>query len=125
MTSSSLSQCYAICGRTPISSSNHLMLRHPKIFPDPDSFDPDRWIRAASKGERLEKYLVNFSKGSRSCLCRHLAIAEMFLTLASLIRRFDLEIHDTLQANIECGCDFGVPYGNLSVCTLITGLVQE
>lgn len=52
----------------------------------------------------------------------------MFLTLASLIRRFDIEIHDTPQANIECGCDFGVPYpehGNLSVCTLITGLVQE
>ncbi|KAJ5727058.1 hypothetical protein N7493_004878 [Penicillium malachiteum] len=100
--------------KTPISSSNHLMLRHPKIFPDPDSFDPDRWIRATAKGERLEKFFVNFSKGSRSCLGRH------------LIRCLHLEIYDTPQANIECGCDFGVPYpeqGNLSVCTLITGLV--
>ncbi|KAJ6004592.1 hypothetical protein N7540_012961 [Penicillium herquei] len=119
---------YIIPPGTPISSSNHLMLRNPKIFPDPDAFDPDRWIRAAAKGERLEKYLVNFSKGSRSCLGRHLAIAEMFLTLSTLIRRFDIEIYDTPQANIECACDFGVPYpehGNLSVRTLITGLVQD
>lgn len=40
----------------------------PNIFPNPHDFDPERWIRAAEKGERLDRYLVNFSKGSRICL---------------------------------------------------------
>lgn len=40
----------------------------PEIFPDPHAFDPERWMRAAAKGEPLQRYLVNFSKGSRICL---------------------------------------------------------
>lgn len=40
----------------------------PEIFPDPHAFDPERWMRAAAKGQRLDRYLVNFSKGSRMCL---------------------------------------------------------
>jgi cytochrome P450 len=40
----------------------------PDIFPDPHAFDPERWMRAAAKGQRLDRYMVNFSKGSRVCL---------------------------------------------------------
>ena len=41
---------------------------NPTIFPNPRGFDPERWIRAAEKGENLSKYLVSFTKGSRQCL---------------------------------------------------------
>lgn len=50
------------------SSSNVFILMNPNIFPNPHDFDPERWIRAAEKGERLDRYLVNFSKGARICL---------------------------------------------------------
>lgn len=40
----------------------------PSIFPNPESFDPERWIRAAEKGERLDRFIVSFTKGSRQCL---------------------------------------------------------
>jgi len=40
----------------------------PLLFPSPYKFDPDRWLRAAERGERLEKYVVPFSKGSRACI---------------------------------------------------------
>jgi hypothetical protein len=54
--------------QTRVSETNYFVLTDPEIFPDPHTFDPDRWLRAAAKGQHLDKYMVNFSKGSRICL---------------------------------------------------------
>jgi cytochrome P450 len=54
--------------QTPVSESNYFVHMDPDIFPDPESFDPDRWLRAAKDGFRLDRYLVSFSKGSRMCV---------------------------------------------------------
>lgn len=40
--------------------------RNPDIFPEPFVFSPERWLQEDS--HELEKYLVAFSKGPRSCL---------------------------------------------------------
>lgn len=42
------------------------MHRNPEIFPEPAVFDPERWLQENSHD--LDKYLVAFSKGPRSCL---------------------------------------------------------
>jgi hypothetical protein len=42
------------------------VLHDPTIFPEPHAFKPERWLEAAERGERLDKYLVAFSKGKRS-----------------------------------------------------------
>ncbi|OJZ86475.1 hypothetical protein ASPFODRAFT_80989 [Aspergillus luchuensis CBS 106.47] len=110
------------------SSSNVFILMNPNIFPNPHDFDPERWIRAAEKGERLDRYLVNFSKGARICLGMQLAIAELFIVIASLMRHFDMELVDTPKETIEFARDFGAPYpekGNLFIKARITGLAQE
>jgi hypothetical protein len=36
-----------------------------KIYPDPYKFEPERWI---GPDKVPDKYLISFSKGSRSCL---------------------------------------------------------
>lgn len=51
-----------------MSTSIYFVHRNPAIFPDPQKFDPDRWIRAAEKGDPLHRYLVPFTKGSRICI---------------------------------------------------------
>ena len=38
------------------------------IFPEPRKFDPDRWMKPASEIEQQLKFMVAFSRGSRSCL---------------------------------------------------------
>jgi cytochrome P450 len=43
------------------------MHRNATIFPNPDTFDPERWLDADT-AKRLERYLVAFSKGSRQCV---------------------------------------------------------
>lgn len=41
---------------------------NPTIFPSPSTFRPDRWLKGTKYNRELERYLVNFGKGSRSCL---------------------------------------------------------
>ena len=78
---------------TPVSMSHHAIHHDPNIFPNPAKFDPDRWLRAEDP-KKLEKYLVSFSRGSRGCIGKELAMAELCIALATVFRRFDLELAD-------------------------------
>ncbi|KAJ5182693.1 hypothetical protein N7492_000309 [Penicillium capsulatum] len=119
---------YVIPPKTAVGCTNHFVLTDPEIFPNPLTFDPERWVRAAEKGERLERYMVNFSKGSRMCLAPNLAHAELYLTLAILIRRFELELYKTSAKDVEFARDYGVPCPDSGFCrvnVLVKGLVDE
>jgi cytochrome P450 len=52
----------------PVSMSYYFIHYDPSVFPSPNEFNPSRWIEARDRGERLEKYLVPFSRGSRNCI---------------------------------------------------------
>lgn len=79
---------------TPVSQTFRDVLLDPEIFPEPRKFDPDRFARAAEQGVRLDKYLVSFSRGGRSCAGINLAYAELYLTVAALVGSFDMELFD-------------------------------
>lgn len=79
---------------TPVSQTFRDVLLDPEIFPEPRKFDPDRYARAAEQGERLDKYLVSFSRGGRSCAGINLAFAELYLAVAALVSKFDMELFD-------------------------------
>lgn len=51
-----------------ISMSAWFLNLHPKIFPDPSKFMPERWIEAAEKEFPLANYLASFSRGNRGCI---------------------------------------------------------
>lgn len=40
----------------------------PTIFPNPESFVPERWILASERGENLTRFIATFGKGSRACI---------------------------------------------------------
>lgn len=81
---------------TPVSQTFRDVLLDPEIFPEPREFDPDRFARAANEQppRRLDRYLVSFSRGGRSCAGINLANAELYLTVAALVSRFDMELFD-------------------------------
>lgn len=60
------------------------------IFPEPRVFRPERWL--GPDGKRLERYLVPFNRGTRSCLGMNLARAELVLILAAVFRQFDFDV---------------------------------
>jgi hypothetical protein len=57
---------YANYSQTPVSQSNYFVHMDKDLFPGPEEFDPDRWVRAAGKGEHLGRFIVAFTKGSRA-----------------------------------------------------------
>jgi cytochrome P450 len=93
---------------TPVGMTSIFMHDNPQNFPNPEVFNPDRWLKADDE-RRLSKYLVNFSKGTRSCLGINLAKAEIFLTLATVFHRFNMELYETDWSDIEIVHDYFNP----------------
>ncbi|KAG8533975.1 uncharacterized protein KY384_001718 [Bacidia gigantensis] len=73
---------------TPISMTPLHAHEDPRVFVDPYTFDPERWIPLSTNGLRLQKYLMCFGAGSRICVGMELGKAEILTCLASVFRRF-------------------------------------
>ncbi|KAJ5715324.1 Cytochrome P450 E-class group I [Penicillium malachiteum] len=78
-------------GGTSVSVSHPVVHMDPTIFPEPHTFNPDRWVEG---GEELEKYSVPFGKGSRRCIGISIAYMELYAVLAYMFSHFSLELAD-------------------------------
>lgn len=92
-----------LCGRdipagTLVSSSIYMYNMDPSVFPSPHEFRPERWL---DNDPRLDQHMCSFSRGSRSCMGMNLAYCELTLTLAHLLRRYDLELYETTRKDME------------------------
>ncbi|POR37823.1 Trichodiene oxygenase [Tolypocladium paradoxum] len=86
---------------TPVSENTYLIQMDPTIFPNPKSFDPERWIRAEKEGINLNKYIVSFTKGTRLCLGINLAYAELYMAIAKIASSFDMDLFETTTDDLE------------------------
>ncbi|OAA68007.1 serine/threonine-protein kinase [Niveomyces insectorum RCEF 264] len=57
------------------------------VFPDPDTFNPDRWLAAEGDAERKRLFFA-FASGGRGCIGKHLALVEMKILLRDVYSRF-------------------------------------
>ncbi|KAI5460004.1 cytochrome P450 [Mariannaea sp. PMI_226] len=60
------------------------------VFPDPDTFYPDRWLEAEGDADRRRLQWA-FSSGGRGCVGKHLALAEMKTLLRDVYSQFKTE----------------------------------
>ncbi|KAL5610623.1 hypothetical protein FOBRF1_006740 [Fusarium oxysporum] len=86
---------------TPVSESTLLVHLDPSIFPNPNTFDPERWIRATEEGVHLNKYICSFTKGTRQCLGINLAYAELYIAIARIATSFDMELYNTTLEDVQ------------------------
>ena len=94
---------WVIPAGTPVAMTPHLVLIDEKIFPEPKKFDPERWLDRANEGSttsRLDKYIVAFGKGSRNCIGMHLAYAQLYMCIAAMCGKYDLEIYQTDETDV-------------------------
>lgn len=80
---------YALPAGTDVLVSPYLVQRHPRYWPDPDAFDPDRFLPPACAARNRFVYLP-FGLGPRACIGEHFALVEMHAHVAILARRFAL-----------------------------------
>ncbi|KAL9032134.1 MAG: hypothetical protein Q9180_006680, partial [Flavoplaca navasiana] len=94
----------------PIGMTTIFMHDDESIFPDHKAFCPERWLGKRKDGVRLEKYLTSFGRGTRQCLGVNLAYAQLYMTTATIFRRFQLELFQTDRATVEYGRDYFNPF---------------
>jgi cytochrome P450 len=73
--------------KTPVAMSILLVHHREDLYPEPFEFKPERWI-----GHKPSTYeWIPFGGGTRRCLGASLAMAEMRVVLATMVRRLELE----------------------------------
>jgi cytochrome P450 len=73
---------------TSVGANIYLAHRRPDVWPDPERFDPDRFV-----GARPSPYtFFPFGGGVRRCLGAAMATYEMKIVLATVLPRVDLRL---------------------------------
>lgn len=70
-----------------VAPSIYLMHRRPEIYPDPERFEPERFLE---KGPGTYTW-IPFGGGVRRCIGASFAQFEMAVVLAEIVRRWDIE----------------------------------
>ncbi|GGX77641.1 cytochrome P450 [Streptomyces fructofermentans] len=68
--------------------------RHPGLWDDPESFDPDRFTPEREAARHRYAWFP-FGGGPRACIGRHFSMLESVLAVAALLRSYELEAVDT------------------------------
>lgn len=85
---------------TTISCQLYLLHRVSKIFPDPESWIPERWLQQEGESEAdikariatMRRYMLMFGKGVRMCLGMNLALIEIKMAIANMYWHFGSSI---------------------------------
>jgi cytochrome P450 len=93
-----------LCGffvpeKTIVSMQCYTTQRNPEVFPNPHVFAPDRWLSKSGPTEEMKSMFMPFSKGTRACIGSHLAMMELKLTTATLVRDLVVTAASTMKAS--------------------------
>ena len=81
---------FAVPAGTLVMISSYITHRHPDFWPDPERFDPDRFLPSRCESRHPFAYFP-FSGGPRGCIGRGFALLELRLLVAQVAQRFRLE----------------------------------
>ncbi len=92
---------YPIPAGADVMISPYTLHRHPRFWPDPDQFRPERFSPAVAGPSHRYAY-IPFGAGPRVCVGSHLGLLEATLVAAMVARRFRSQ-----KPCCRCGCAAG------------------
>lgn len=91
-----------------VTISPYILHRNPEFWPNPEGFDPDRFLQDIPRGA-----FVPFAAGPRQCIGNHFALLEARLILATIARQVRVNLQPgtrpKLQAAITLRPQWGLP----------------
>jgi cytochrome P450 len=82
---------YHIPANSGVFVSPWVMHRHPAFWENPEGFDPTRFSKFKAVGHAIPGYLP-FGDGPRICIGNAFALTEVQIIMATLVRRFRVEL---------------------------------
>ncbi|CAL2043256.1 unnamed protein product [Caenorhabditis brenneri] len=98
---------YPIKKGTGVIAQISTVMLDEKVFPDPYTFNPDRFIDENGKLKKIDE-LVPFSVGKRQCLGEGLARMELFLFIANFFNRYHISPSAAGPPSIDKTKELGV-----------------
>ncbi|KAH9831386.1 cytochrome P450 [Rhodofomes roseus] len=88
-------------GNTIVSCQAYTLHRlDERVFPDPDTFMPERWLESEGVTERNQLFFA-FSTGGRGCIGKHLALLEMKMLLREVYSSYRTQVAPEMSASME------------------------
>lgn len=78
--------------QTIVSMQCYTTHRDPEAFPNPDTFMPERWLCDGGATEAMKTLFLPFSRGTRACLGKNLAMMQLKLITARLVVRYSVSL---------------------------------
>ncbi|WP_394828377.1 cytochrome P450 [Pendulispora albinea] len=88
----------------------YMMHRHPRFYPEPERFDPERFTEE-SEARRPKHAYLPFGGGARVCIGKAFAMLEAELVLATLVQRFRFELVRGHRVQARPRITLGPKYG--------------
>lgn len=101
---------YSIPAKAVALVSPYTMHRHPKFWPNPETFDPDRFTPENSEQRPRYAYLP-FGGGPRLCIGQPFALAEATLILAGIAQKYTLRLKPNTPVKPEPNITLSVANG--------------
>ena len=86
--------------------SPYIVQRDPRLFPDPETFDPERF--APGRADRIVPYsYLVFGAGARTCIGNPLATMEQVLVAATVLQQYRLTLDQAPPSGWKSSCGHG------------------
>ena len=91
---------YLIPARSMVLMSQYIMHRDPRFHPEPERFDPDRWLPQVASARPKFSYFP-FGGGTRICIGEQFAWMEGVLILAAIAQKWRLRYTGSFPPEVE------------------------